>query len=166
MTIALDHISAMSLFVEDLPASPRQFKRAERAGEIGMQRGLAIPFGSRSEGGYVVALLAGAQLPLALGIERWEPDGAKQKLLRTYAFSERRGGRLTTSAELPLPAVDGAKSAIVAAFETGVPTISDMPASEPGPAAAMASAVGASAVVAIPVVWGGALIRGVVTLYL
>ena len=160
-----------TLFVEDLAASPKQFKRAEQAGDAGVRRGLAIPFGSRSEGGYVVALLAGTQLPLALAVDRWEPDGTRQKMLRTSSFSERHGGRSAVAAELPLdaPGVDqGAahRSVVSAAFATGVPAISDDPASEPGPVAAVASAVGAAALVAIPVVWGGSLIKGVVVLYL
>jgi hypothetical protein len=154
-------------FVEDLAAaSPRQFARAEQAQDIGMQRGLAIPFGSLGEGGYVAAFLASVELPLALAVERWEPDAGKQTLLRTYAFTERRGGRSKVPAELPLAGSGLAQGAVGAAFATGVPTVSDAPAHEPGPNAGMASDVGASALVAIPVVWGGSLIRGVVTLYL
>ena len=153
-------------FVEDLSASAQQFARAEQAGAVGMQRGLAIPFGSRSEGGYVVAVLAGAALPLSLAVERWNPDSSKHNMLRTYAFSERHGGRSTAQAELPLGTDGAAHGVIGTAYTSGVPTISDNPANEPGPVAEMASAVGATAIVAIPVVWGGSLIRGVVTLYL
>lgn len=152
-------------FMEDLSTAPR-FKRASQAGEAGLRRGLAIPFGAQDDSGYVVALLAGADLPLALAIERWEPDSSKQKLVRTYAFSERQGGRVSTPAELGLQDGEAAPSAVAAAYATGMPTLSDAPDQEPGPVASTASTVGASALLALPVIWGGSVIRGVMVLYL
>ncbi len=153
-------------FVENLPGSPARFKRAEEAGDAGMRRGLAIPFGTGSEGGYVVAILAGVALPLALAVERWAHDAAKQKLIRSYVYRERRGGLTTVSAELPLQSVEHGQNAVVAAFLSGIPVVSDRLENESRPTGAIASEVGASALVAIPVVWGGSVVRGVVTLYL
>lgn len=155
------------VFVDDLSAGSRRFRRAEQAVGAGMKRGLAIPFGSSGVGGYVLAVLAGADLPLALGVERWQADTARTKLTRTLSFSERHGGRNAAPAEMSLPAdrwVQG--GAVAAAFATGVPMIVDCRAEEAGPVAATASKLGASALVVIPVVWGGSVVRSVAVLYL
>jgi len=95
------------------------------------QRGLAISFGSRSEGGYVVAILAGAELALALAVERRERVYKGPTTSRTSAFHERRGGRSTAPTEFEMRDGDGARGAIAAAMETVVPTITDVPALEP-----------------------------------
>ncbi|MDL2337953.1 MAG: hypothetical protein QFE16_08925, partial [Pseudomonadota bacterium] len=87
----------------------------------------------------------------------------KTKLLRDLAFSELHGGRSAAVAELPISA-DSAGS-IVQAWTGGVPVINEQPASEVGPPAAAAAAIGSAALLAIPVVWDG-VVTEVVALYL
>jgi hypothetical protein len=155
-----------AVFVEELPASTARFVRAAQAAEAGMRRGLAIPVGSRVEDGHVVAFLAGATLPLAQRIERWVPDRASACLRRAFAFSELHGRYSNLDAEVPLtPAPPGATASIVQAWSSGVPAINEQPVDEVGAPAAAAASVGARALLAIPVVWDGAVVE-VVALYL
>lgn len=151
-----------AVFVEDLPAAPGRFLRSEEAAAAGLLRGLAIPAGSRLADRHVVAFLASARLPLAHRIERWVPDAAQSELRRVEAFSELHGGRSSGIAQLPLSSTG---SSLVKALQRGVPVINDFPADEPGSPAAAAVGIGATALVAIPVVWEDAVVE-VVALYL
>lgn len=150
-----------AVFLQDLPADPGRFLRAQEAADAGLLRGLAIPAGSRLDDSHVVTFLAGASLPLARRIERWVP-AAPNLLRRVYAFSELHGGASLTEATLPLSASSGS---IARAWVTGTPAVNDWPASEPGAPAAAATAIGSWALLAIPVVWEGEVVE-VVALYL
>lgn len=151
-----------AVFLENLPAAPGRFLRAQEAAEAGLLRGLAIPAGSKLEDSHVVSFLADAKLPLARRIERWGPDAAGALLRRVYAFSELHGGASLVEATLPLSATTGS---IVKAWRSAMPAINDFPASEPGAPAAAATAIGSWALLAIPVVWGDEVVE-VVALYL
>lgn len=129
-------------------------------------RGLALPVGSRLDDCHVVTFLAGAQLPLAQRIERWVADDARTSLRRDCAFSELHGGRSSVAATLAIDPNDPASAgSIVRAWHTGVLVISEQPAAEEGAPAAAAAAIGAAALLAIPVVWDG-VVAEVVALYL
>jgi hypothetical protein len=155
-----------AVFMEELGAAQGGFLRGEQAARDGLQRGLAIPLDSVSENCHVVTFLAGPQLPLAQRIERWAPDAAGTMLRRTYAFSELHGGRSLLEAELPIAVPAGAAAGtIVDAWTSGLPAINEHPASEPGAPAAAASAIGATALLAIPIRWDGAVTE-VLALYL
>jgi hypothetical protein len=152
-------------FMEDLVASPARFVRAEQAAEAGMRRGLGIPLGARTEGGYVVTFLAGAELPLAQAIERWTPNDDRTRLVRLLAFSEQHGGRSKVSAELTLSGGMAHGGAIERAWTTGVPAINDSPSTEPGAPAAVAAAIGSTALLAVPVALDDGVVE-VIALYL
>lgn len=155
-----------SVLLDDLASTPGRFLRSTLATEIGLLRGLALPVGSRLHDCHVVALLASAGLPLAQRIERWVLDDAKGHLQRDFAFSELHGGRSTVPAKLSIAPDDGAPTgSIVQAWTTGVPVVTVQPASEAGAPAAAAAASGATALIAIPVVWQGA-VSEVLALYL
>ncbi len=155
-----------SVFLEDLAAAPGRFLRAEMAAQAGFLRGLALPVGSRLDDCHVVTFLAGAQLPLAQRIERWVADDTRTSLKRDCAFSELHGGRSSVAAALAIDPNDPASAgSIVRAWHTGVPVISEQPAAEDGAQAAAAAAIGAAALLAIPVVWDG-VVAEVVALYL
>jgi hypothetical protein len=151
-----------AVFLENLPASPRHFLRAQEAADAGLLRGLAIPAGSRLADSHVVTFLAGPTLPLARRIERWVPDFSGGLLRRAFSFSELHGGFSHTEAALALSAPMGS---IARAWLTGTPAINDWPASEPGAPAAYATSIGAWALLALPVVWEGEVVE-VVALYL
>ncbi len=155
-----------SVFLEDLAAAPGRFLRAEFAKQAGLLRGLALPVGSRLDDCHVLTFLAGAQLPLAQRIERWVADEARTSLRRDHAFSELHGGRSSVSATLAIAANERPSgSSIVQAWRDGVPVISEQPTAEEGAPAAAAAAIGATALLAIPVVWEG-LVAEVLALYL
>lgn len=155
-----------TVFIEDLASVPGRFLRSETAAEAGLHRGLAIPVGSRVDDCHVVTFLAGSELPLARRIERWVPDAAKTELHRDFAFSELHGGRSAAAARLSIPAGSGGlTSSISTAWTRGVPVINPRPEAEEGPPAAAAAAIGSQALIAIPVVWEGA-VSEVVALYL
>jgi putative methionine-R-sulfoxide reductase with GAF domain len=155
-----------AVLIEDLASVPGRFLRSEMAAEAGLQRGLAIPVGSRGDDGHVVTFLAGARLPLARRIERWVPDAASTQLDRVFAFSELHGGRSTLAARLPI-GKDGSvpTSSISKAWRGAMPVINAEPATEEGPPAAAAAAIGSAALIAIPVLRDGA-VSEVVALYL
>ncbi len=163
-----------SVFLEDLAAAPGRFLRAEIAAGAGLLRGLALPVALRLADCHVVTFLANAQLPLAQGIERWVVDDSCTSLKRDYAFSEPHGGRSSAAAAFPVTvtvtvtvtAADSASSSSIArAWHRGISVISEQPAAEEGAPAAAAAAIGAAALLAIPVVWAGAVAE-VVALYL
>jgi hypothetical protein len=151
-----------AVFLEDLPATPGGFLRAQEAADAGLLRGLAIPAGSRLEDSHVVTFLADAKLPLAGRIERWVPVESGALLRRVYAFSELHGGASLIKATLPMSVPMGS---IAKAWASGTPAFNDWPASEPGAPAAAATAIGSWALLAIPVVWEGEVVE-VVALYL
>ena len=116
-------------------------------------RGLAIPLGSYASQIHVLGFLASAGLPLAHRIERWVLDNAGDRLRRVTAFSELHGGHSQAEAWLPLGPDSGrAGGSIARAWTTGAPAINQQPGSEPGPPAAAAAAIGATGLLAIPIV--------------
>ncbi|HXC41119.1 MAG TPA: GAF domain-containing protein [Burkholderiales bacterium] len=174
-----------ALFQEDLGSASGAFLRGRAAAGAGLVRGLAIPAGSLDGEPHVLTFLAGSSLPLAHRVERWVPAQTGVHLRRVYAYSELHGGR--SSAEVTLvvgrraaPAAvagdgmepwdepDGAvpvpHGALSQALLLGVPVINERPASEPGPPAAAATAIGAKALLAVPVVRDG--VAEVLALYL
>lgn len=154
-----------AVFAEDLEHSGA-FVRTEAAARAGLIRGLAIPFTAQTGQSHVVALLAGAGLPLASRVERWIADPSGETLQRAWAFSELHGGRSAREASLPMPRhYAGPAGAIGRAWLTGVPAISDAPGSEPGAIAAAAAGIGANCLIALPVSQGHT-VREVLALYL
>lgn len=155
-----------AVFIEDLASVPGRFLRSEEAVKAGLQRGLAVPVGSRLDDCHVVTFLAGASLPLARRIERWVGDATGAQLSRDFAFSELHGGRSTVAAKLPIsPSASGSVASIAKAWVGGVPVISEQPTAEEGAPAAAAAAIGSDALIAVPVVWDG-VVSEVVVLYL
>lgn len=151
-----------AVFLEDLPASSERFLRAAEAQAAGLLRGLALPVASSGDDSHVITFLAPAALPLARRIERWVLDAPAALLRRVYAFSELHGGPSLLQATLPL---SGTTGSIARACASGAPAINDWPAAEPGAPAAAATAIGSSALLAIPLTREGAVAE-VVALYL
>lgn len=156
----------VAVFLEDLASVPGRFLRSEMTADAGLLRGLALPVGSRLDDCHVVTFLASARLPLAQRVERWVVDDTATQLQRDFAFSELHGGRGAAAATLSLASHEGASvGSVVKAWASGVPVINAQPASEAGAPAAAAAAIGSTALIAIPVVWAGAVAE-VVALYL
>jgi hypothetical protein len=156
--------SGTARFIEDLGGMQDGFVRAELAADHGLVRGLAVPWGQYNGVDYVAAFLASEMLPLAHRVERWELDDSGGRLQRAYAFSELHGGHSTVVASMPVPSGVTA-GAIGKAWLTGLPAINDQPISEPGPPSAAASGLGATGLLAIPMLRAGHVIE-VLVLYL
>ena len=153
-------------FLENLGTPSHTFVRDAPALDARLIRGLAIPVDPLGGDSYVVAFLASAQLPLAQRVERWVLGDNGSRLRRAYAFSELHDGRSLTEASLALPRPDsGNTGAIARAWLQGVPAINDQPTSEPGPPAAAAAVIGASALLAIPMLRGTGVVE-LLVLYL
>ena len=88
-----------------------------------------------------MAFLSALATPIAQRVEIWKPDATRERLVRTFGFSESEGA-LGPLAE-PIARGEGP---IGQAFETGVPAIAEPSAAE-----------GALALAAIPVVQQGRL---------
>lgn len=155
-----------SVFLEDLAAAPGRFLRAEMAADAGLLRGLALPVRSRLD-----AVMWRTFSPVRSC--RWRsassaglPMTAAHRWKRDYPFSELHGWRSSAAAALLVATADSASSSSIArAWHPGAPVISEHPTAEEGAPAAAAVAIGATALLAIPVVCEGAVVE-VVALYL
>ena len=149
------------VFVEALAQSSR-FLRGETATGAGVNRGLAIPCTTRGNQNHVLTLLASATTPIALRIETYEPDAARDALHRASGFCEVEG-RLPALATGPALGAEG--GCVARTFASGVPTLTEAAAAEPGAIGASAGACGADALVAIPIVNEG-VVAEVLVLYI
>lgn len=133
-------------------STPSAFARSALADQADLVRGLALPVDVPGNDAFVLTFLASAQLPLARRIEFWVANGNQGNLRRSYAFSELHGGHSRLDAFLSLSRDgDNAGGSIASAWQSGSPGINELPASEPGPAAAAATSAGATALLSIPI---------------
>ena len=150
------------VFVEDLGQS-RRFLRSKTAADAGMHRGLAIPCSTRANENHVLTLLASADTPIARRIETWAPDAESLRLRRVFGFCEVAGALASGADDSIALGVDAGR--VAQAFLTGVPTLCDNAAAEPGAAGVAAGACGASSLVALPIVSEGGEITETLVLY-
>ncbi|MBC7941525.1 MAG: GAF domain-containing protein [Chitinophagaceae bacterium] len=143
--------SGLPVFMEDLGKGSR-FLRADSAQKVGINRGFAIPCASAGNDAYVMAFLSALATPIVQRFETWLPDAANTHLLRREGFCEQVGSLDSSRFE---DRVEAGAGAVGKAFATGVPTVSEAAADEPGGVGAGARAAGLKSVVALPVMNGG-----------
>jgi hypothetical protein len=146
-----------AVLIDDLGQTAK-FLRADSATEVGMNRGLAIPYSPPGDDTYVLTLLSTVETPIALRVECWAPDDSGQALQRVFGFCERAG---------PLRASDGGAvlaGAIGKAFASGVPVVNDHADTEPGGVGEAARDAGLQSLAALPVMGDGA-VSEVIALY-
>lgn len=148
------------VFIEDLGKGER-FLRADSAVKVGVNRGFAFPCSSPGQGHWVLAFLSALATPIARRLEVWEPDEAREQLLRSGGFCERFGGL----ARLRDGGIERGQGTIGAAFMTGAPAVSEAAASEPGVVGSGAAEAELESLVAVPVLRQGRL-AAVVAWYL
>ena len=136
----------------------------DSAGESAAEwtRALAIPVSTKEHLAFVINLIASTALPIARRVERWVPVEGDSMLRRDYAFSEMHGRVSETPAFLPKYDTSGS---IAKAFNTYIPIINELPASEYGAPAAAAATIGSKALLAIPLISNNRVVE-VVALYL
>jgi hypothetical protein len=153
-------------FQSELTTGPGPFVRGPQAADAGLLRGLGFSVETPRSGHYALTFLAEARLPLAHRIERWRADPAAACLLRVEAFSELHGGHSRVEASLPLPSATTATASVAAdgsattgviarAWTSALPAINEQPQAEPGPCASAAAAIGASGLLAVPILRNG-----------
>ena len=149
--------SGAARFLDSLNSPDGPFVRAQQAADAGFVHGLGFPIDTIGAAHFAVTFLADAQMPIALRIERWAPDESGTRLMRIDAYSEAQGGRTQVDASLPIMPAAPEAGAVVDAWTTALPVIGDQPSAEPGPCAATAAGIGATALLAIPMLRAGAV---------
>jgi len=139
-----------AVFMENLGDSPR-FLRGATAAEAGITRGLALPCPTQTDEAYVMTWLSARGTPLAQRVESWAPDAARAQLERGFGFCETQGPLPTTADAI---ALSDERHPIARAFQSGVPSISELAGGQAG-----------QSLVAIPVVSDGE-VNEVLALYL
>jgi len=124
-----------------------RFLRAEEAVDAGLVRGWAWPSGTASDEVTALVMLSTPELPTALAVEAWQRDG--EQVNRRLAYAEGQPADADGAGGLSLPLAGG--GAIAAALSSGVPQCAAVAGSEPGAVGALAKAVGATSLFALPV---------------
>jgi hypothetical protein len=144
--------AGVPVFIDDLGHAQR-FLRGDSAVKVGINRGFALPCSTPRAGHWVLAFLSALATPIARRFEVWNPDGTRERLVRSGGFCEQAGllGAITDTG------IERGQGAIGQAFMTGSPALSDAAESEPGAVGAGAVACGVHQLVALPVLQGGRL---------
>lgn len=151
----------MPLIVKDLFRS-RAFLRWQEAMEVGINRGLGIPYRHASGHTWVATFLSARDTPIARRFEIWVPNEARDALIfhsgdcdqNTLLATGYQGAK-----------IEKGEGAIGQVWQSRVPAVSNSIKGDPSPAGRSAAAAGLETLVALPVMDGGAS-RAVVAWYL
>jgi hypothetical protein len=136
------------------------FLRARDAADVGIECGLAIPFGSGVDETWVVSLLSAQDTPIAHRFEIWKPAG--EVLTFETGYCE---GNTDLDAVFASRGIRGGEGAIGTAWATGRPAISDDLKNDTCIAALAAVESGLMRAVVLPV-FRGADVEAVIAWYL
>jgi hypothetical protein len=154
--------SNMPLIVKDLYHS-KTFLRWREAVEIGINRGLGIPYAHASGKTWVTTFLSARDTPIARRFEIWVPDAQGDTLILNSGDSDEDS---RFAAGYQTVTISKSEGTIGQVWATGVPAVRDSLADDPSPAAQSAIAAGLSAMVAMPVSADGGHVKAVVAWYL
>jgi GAF domain-containing protein len=154
--------SNMPLIVKDLYHS-KTFLRWREAVEIGINRGLGIPYPHASGKTWVMTFLSARDTPIARRFEIWVPDGQRDALIFDSGDCDENSQFATDYQTATIGAGEGTIGQV---WATGVPAVRDGLAGDPSPAAKSAIAAGLSAMVAMPVTGDEGRVKAVVAWYL
>jgi hypothetical protein len=138
------------------------FMRAKDAAEVGIDCGLAIPFGSGVDETWVVALLSAQDSPIAHRFEIWKPAASGDELTFETGYCD---GMTDLDALFASRGIRKREGSIGAAWATGRPVISADLENDPCIAALAAVESGLKRVIALPV-FRDADVEAVVAWYL
>jgi hypothetical protein len=138
------------------------FLRARDAADVGIECGLAIPFGSGVDETWVVSLLSAQDTPIAHRFEIWKPAASGDVLTFETGHCE---GKTDLDALFASRGIRKGEGAIGTAWANGRPAISDDLKNDPCIAALAARESGLMRVIVLPV-FRGAKCQAVVAWYL
>ena len=143
----------MPMVVKDLFNS-RSFLRWEEAIQIGVNRGLGIPYRLASGQVWVVTFLSALDTPIARRFEIWVPNGERDGLVFDAGDCDTQSDLVAEYAGKTIAKGEGAIGEI---WRSGIPAISDHIADEPSASGQSARAAGMTSIVALPFIDGGSL---------
>jgi hypothetical protein len=144
--------SRAPLIVKDL-LNTKSFLRGEQAAQIGINRGLGMPYGSASGETWTLSVLSARDTPMARRLEIWIPNEARDALV--FHSGDCDNADLATEyAQARIARTDGI---IGQAWLTGIPALRDRVEGDRSAAERSAAAAGLDAVMAIPFIQAGEL---------
>ena len=148
------------VIVKDLVDS-QSFLRREKALEVGINRGLGIPFAVESGANWVLTFLSAPETPIARRFEIWVPNRQRDGLVFHSGDCHRDAQLGAGYASETIRKDDGVLGRV---WLTGVPEMTADIASEASRVGRSARAAGLDAMLALPVLEGGKL-KGLVAWY-
>jgi len=139
--------SGMPMVVKDLYRS-KAFLRWQQATEIGINRGLGIPYPHASGQTWVMTLLSARDTPIARRFEIWVPNPEHDALVFTAGDCDQSTQLATDYASVRIAKGEGTIGRI---WATGLPAMRDSLAADTSPAGRSAVAAGLEAMVAMPI---------------
>jgi GAF domain-containing protein len=141
------------LIVKDLMNS-QSFLRWEQAVQIGVNRGLGIPYLLPTGQSFALSFLSARDTPMARRLEIWVPNEARDALFFHSGDCDRTADLAGEYAQARIGRSDGL---IGQAWQTGLPTLREKGASDTSAAGLSAATAGLDAAMAIPFIQGGML---------
>jgi hypothetical protein len=152
--------SHMPLIVKDLLNS-QSFLRWQQAVEIGINRGLGIPYTHASGQTSTLSVLSARDAPMARRFEIWVPNETREALVFHSGDCDYASELASEYAQARITKAEGI---IGQAWLTGIPVLRDGIAADPSAAGRSAAAAGLGAAMALPFLQEGAL-KAVVAWY-
>jgi len=141
------------LIVKDLKNS-QSFLRWEQAVQIGINRGLGIPYAGASGQTFALSFLSAHDTPLARRFEIWIPNEARDALVFHSGDCDHTAELAAEYAQAKITKTDGI---IGQAWLTGIPVLCDGGEGNRSAAARSAAAAGLDAAMAMPFIQAGEL---------
>jgi hypothetical protein len=141
----------MPLIMQDLLNS-KDFLRAEQALEIGVNRGLGIPYAPVSGHTYVLTFLCARNTPIARRLEIWVPNQADDALMFHAGYCDDNAVLTTAYEQVKISKREGLLGQV---WFTGIPALRPFGAPDTTPAALSGTTAGLHAVIAMPFIEAG-----------
>jgi hypothetical protein len=139
--------SNMPVLMKDLYNS-KSFQRWQQAVEIGINRGLGIPYPHKSGKTWVMTFLSARDTPIARRFEIWKPSAAGDALILDAGDCDQTPDLAKDYQAVAIGKEDGTIGEV---WSTGVPAVRATLADDPSLAGRSAAAAGLHAMVAVPV---------------
>jgi hypothetical protein len=139
--------SNMPLLVKDLYHS-KAFLRWQQAMEIGINRGVGIPYPHSSGQMWVLTLLSARDTPIARRFELWVPNAKQDALMFEAGDCDQNPDLASDYQSVGIAKGEGAVGQV---WLSGVPAVRDDLVGDPSPTGRSAHAAGLNAMVAVPI---------------
>jgi hypothetical protein len=132
----------------------KSFLRSQQAVEIGINRGLGIPYLHDSGHTWVVTFLSALDTPIARRLEIWVPNEAHDALIFDSGDCDQNSRLAIDHRDTRIGKQDGIIGRV---WLTGIPAVLDSCADDPSPIGRSAAAAGMNSALAMPFVHAGQL---------